>query len=280
MDVAPDEIEREFNPRLAAADFAGCAKRAAQLSEDARSRLRADYDVRYDSGPLGTLDVFPADQPGAPVHVFFHGGFWRGRDKADYSYVAAALVPAGITTVVINYDLCPQVKVAEIVSQAGRGLRWVEANAASFGGNPDRITASGHSAGAHLIAMALATDRGEKALPEGLLKGAVLISGIYDLAPVPQISVNEQVRLDASEVDAVSPMFHLPHPAVPLEIVVGGRETPSWIEQSRCFSKICKAAGGEVRFQEIADHDHFSIMTLMEKPEGDLTRSVLDIVKR
>src|SRR3954447_20748114 len=134
MDVAPDEIERELNPRLAAADFAGCAKRAAQLSAGARPRLRADYDVRYDGGPLGTLDVFPADQPDAPVHVFFHGGFWRGRDKADYSYVAAALVPAGITTVVMNYDLCPQVKVAEIVSQAGRGMRWVQANAASFGG--------------------------------------------------------------------------------------------------------------------------------------------------
>jgi arylformamidase len=170
--------------------------------------------------------------------------------------------------------------VAEIVSQAGRGLRWVEANAASFGGNPDRITASGHSAGAHLIAMALATDRGEKALPKGLLKGAILISGIYDLTPVPQISVNEQVRLDPSEVEAVSPIFHLPDPAVPLDVVVGGRETPSWIEQSRRFSKISKAAGGEVRFQEIPDHDHFSIMTLMEEPEGDLTRSVLDMAKR
>jgi arylformamidase len=198
--------------------------------------LTGCYDLRYNDGPLGRLDVFPADWTGAPVHVFFHGGFWRGRDKSDYSYLAAALVPAGITTVVMNYDLCPKVSVAEIVSQAGRGLRWVQANAPSFAGDPDRITASGHSAGAHLIAMALATDRGGELLPKGLLKGAVLISGIYDLAPVPQISVNEQVRLDPSDVAAVSPMFHLPDPAVPLEVIVGGGETPGWITQSRRFA--------------------------------------------
>ena len=152
-----DDLEYQYNPRKAVPNVDEFARRAADLSRATRERLPAQLDVRYGEGPLATLDVFHAAeaQGKAPLHVFLHGGYWRGRDKSDYSYVADALVPLGITTVVMNYDLCPTIELPAIVQQVRAGLQWIHAHAGELGGDPDAFTASGHSAGAHLIAAAL-----------------------------------------------------------------------------------------------------------------------------
>src|SRR3546814_10481789 len=68
------------------------------------------------------MDIFPVANPSAPLHIFVHGGYWRARDKADYSFVADALAPHGISTIVINYDLCPEVQVSDIVEQVKRAF--------------------------------------------------------------------------------------------------------------------------------------------------------------
>nr|WP_246500695.1 alpha/beta hydrolase [Azospirillum rugosum] len=214
-----------------------------------------------------------------------HGGYWRGRDKADYSYIADALVPRGVTTVVMNYDLCPDASLPEIVRRTRDGLRWVHRHAAELGGDPERITASGHSAGAHLLAMALADDAGGDRLggdrlggdrlPDGLVKAAVLVSGIYELEPVLGITVNDTIRLRPEMVDGVSPMRHPPATATALEIAVGANETPAWVGQSRDFAERCRARGSACAYHEIPGHDHFSIMALMETPDDPLSRMVL-----
>lgn len=149
LHAAFDDVETQYNPRkaLPAAYIESFMRRAATRSLAARSRPGVRLDIRYGTGALGTLDVFPAADTGAPLHVFLHGGYWRGRDKFDYSYVADALVPLGITAVVMNYDLCPSVELPMIVQQVRQGLQWIHANAAELGGNPDAFTASGHSAG-------------------------------------------------------------------------------------------------------------------------------------
>ena len=104
-DLPPPDIETQFNPRKAVANVEQYAQRGAKLSKATRNRRPGRLDIRYGAGKLATLDVFPAAQANAPLHVFLHGGYWRGRDKSDYSYVADALVPLGISTVVMNYDL-------------------------------------------------------------------------------------------------------------------------------------------------------------------------------
>lgn len=276
MSVTPDDHEWQYNPRHSVPDFARHAERAAALSRATRERRAARYDIAYGDNPLSTLDVFPAAAHGAPLHVFLHGGYWRGRDKADYSYVADALVPSGVTTVVMNYDLCPAATLPEIARRTREGLRWIHRNAAALGGDPDRLTVSGHSAGAHLIAMALADDAGADRLEEGAIKAATLISGIYELAPVLDITVNETIGLRPEMVDGVSPMRHPPATATALTVVVGSAETPAWIAQSRDFATLCRGRGGRVAYHTLAGEDHFSIMARMERPDDALSRLVLD----
>ncbi len=275
MSVVRDDHEWQYNPRESVPDFARYAARASELSQAARERHAGRYDIVYGDTALSTLDVFPAATPNAPLHVFLHGGYWRGRDKSDYSYIADALVPQGITTVVMNYDLCPGASLPEIVRRTRDGLRWVHRHAADLGGDPDRITASGHSAGAHLLAMALADDAGADRLADGLIKAAVLVSGIYELEPVLGITVNDTIRLRPEMVDGVSPMRHPPATATVLEIAAGAGETPAWVGQSRDFAERCRAHGSVCAYHEIPGHDHFSIMTLMETPDALLSRLVL-----
>jgi arylformamidase len=271
MTSGEQDHEWNFNPRRAVPDVDYYNQRAIQKSLEARRILEARYDIRYDEGNLATLDVFPAGNPDAPIHVFLHGGYWRGRDKSDYSYIAKPLVAQGVTTVVMNYDLCPAVILPEIVTQVRNGLGWVHANARDLGGSPDKFTVSGHSAGAHLAAMAAAADS-DLPLPADAIKGMVLISGIYELTPVLGVTVNEQIRLTPDQVHSMSPIHHLPVTIIPLRIVAGGAEPPGWVRQSGEFADACRANGSPVDYQEIDGCHHFSIMTLAEEPDGILTR--------
>ena len=118
-------LERMYNNRMRVPDHADYYARWAAESALVRRSLPCDLDVAYGTAPGETLDVFPAARPGAPVVVFIHGGYWRASTAQDYSSVALGLQPLGITTVVLNYALCPQVRLDEIVRQVRAGLAWV-----------------------------------------------------------------------------------------------------------------------------------------------------------
>lgn len=269
------DVETQFNPRRAVPNVDEHAARTQLLSQQARQRHEGIYNLRYGPGPLATLDVFKAAQDHAPVHVFLHGGYWRGRDKSDFSYLADALLPHGITTVVMNYDLCPHVELPAIVDQVAQGLAWVHDHAADWGADPKRYSASGHSAGAHLIAAVLARHDQAVSVPMGMPSSAVLISGVYELEPVLSISVNAEIRLRPDQVAAMSPMRHLPCKPVRLAVAVGGAETQGFVEQSKRFAATCAAQGADARFIAYEACDHYTVMRHFESPQGELTRLVV-----
>ena len=269
------DVETQFNPRRAVPNVDEHAARTQLLSQQARQRHEGIYNLRYGPGPLATLDVFKAAQAHAPVHVFLHGGYWRGRDKSDFSYLADALLPHGITTVVMNYDLCPHVELPAIVDQVAQGLAWVHDHAADWGADPKRYSASGHSAGAHLIAAVLARHDQAAYVPMGMPSSAVLISGVYELEPVLSISVNAEIRLRPDQVAAMSPMRHRPCKPVRLAVAVGGAETQGFVEQSKRFAATCAAQGADARFIEYEACDHYTVMRHFESPQGELARLVV-----
>jgi arylformamidase len=269
--LSPEEHELQYNPRASVPDSHDFVEHGQVLSAAAQAKY-AFRELRYGPGPLATLDVFPAGPLDAPIHVFVHGGYWRGRDKRDFSFVAAGLLPHGITTIVMNYDLCPSVTLPELVAQFREGVRWICEHASELDGDPNNITFSGHSAGAHLIATALAADaQAADPLPLDQIRGAMLSSGIYDVAPVLGITVNEMIRLQPDQVDAMSPMRHPPVASIPLEILVGGDEPPLWIAESTKYAELARAQGAVCHDQIVPGHHHFSITALMEAPDSLLS---------
>lgn len=268
-----EEFERQFNPRAAVPDHQPKIDARVAMSKAARERLRGHYDVRYGTGPKETLDIFPAGD-GAPVHVYFHGGYWRAQDKSDVTFLAEPLTAAGACTVIANYDLCPSVTVPEIVQETIRAIAWVQDHIADYGGDGTRLYISGNSAGAHLCAMALAHDWAADGRPDDTIKGAVLLTGVYDPEPVLALSVNDQIRLTPEQVPLIDPMRHPPRRALPLTIAVGGAETEGWIKQSRDYHALCRQRGIEAEYLEMPGEDHFTMTGVMGEPDKPALQAI------
>ena len=204
--------EAGYNLRLRHPDFEEYF--AVWEADSARVRASVDctLDVRYGADPNMTADLFPATAGSAPIQVFIHGGYWRSMDKDIHSFPAEGFVAAGGAAVSLNYALAPAVTIDTIVEQCRTALEWIADHADRLNGDPERIFVSGHSAGGHLTAMMLCTDWAVRGRPGNLVKGGTAISGIFDLAPLMETSINDDIRLDAEAAARNSPIHNLPPP--------------------------------------------------------------------
>jgi arylformamidase len=267
-----------MNPRAAVPDFQTYLDNAAARSLAVRLSLPCDLDVRYGDGPLQTLDVFPARGKDLPVHVFIHGGFWRGLDKDIYSEIAQPIVASGAIAILVNYDLCPAVTLDDIVQQILACVTWIYREAPRYGGDPDQISLSGHSAGAHLAAMALCHEWDREGLPMALIKAVVLISGIYDLVSVPRLSVNEEINLTQDMARRNSVMSAQPTVHCPALVTAGGEEPRLWLRQSSDYAQQLTRAGLVTRYLEVPGEHHFSLTDRLAEADHPLTRAMVDMI--
>ncbi|MEW5707440.1 MAG: alpha/beta hydrolase [Pseudomonadota bacterium] len=220
-------FERQYNARAAIPDHPQIFARWAEASARVRAEWPCALDVRYGKGKKQTLDVFLSQGPSRALFVYFHGGYWRSLDKSDFSFLAPALGEAGVTVAMVNYDLAPKVAVADIVEQARETVVWLLRNAGDYGAHPGKLFVAGHSAGAHLVAMLYVTDwnRVYSGLTPKVIKGGLAVSGIYDLAPLVETSMNADLRLTAEAARALSPVYMEPRVKAPLTVAVGGEES-------------------------------------------------------
>ena len=224
--------------------------------------------------------MFPA--PGvkdAPVHVYFHGGYWRAQDKANFAHVAGTLVGEGICTVIANYDLCPAVTLDGTVESALSALAWTWRHARDYGGDPARLTISGHSAGAHLCAMALAHDWAAWGLPAEPIRGAVPSSGIYDPEPAMHITVNAEIRLTLEIAQRNNALRLAPKVRCPVELFVGGDETREWIRQSELYAAHLRRHGLDPELSVIPGRHHFDIIDQYVDRASPIVRAILALAR-
>jgi len=271
------EFDRQFNPRLLATDPDNIQPRRAKLSEDVRARRSHILGVPYGERPRETIDIFPAERPGAPVVVYFHGGYWRTGSARENNFIAEPFAAAGGCVLLVNYDLCPTVSIGHIVAQARRAITWAHEHAEEYGGDGRRLHLLGHSAGAHLIAMALADD---DEVPLDAIAGATLVSGIYDLDAVRRAAVNGEIQLSKDDVALHGPLFHAPHAAVPMIIAVGLSESDEWIRQSRLYETVAKDAGCPIDRIDLPGADHYAPLFDLLEPSNALRRAIIACLGR
>jgi arylformamidase len=231
--------------------------------------------VPYGSSPREKLDIYPADHPGGPVLVYIHGGYWRSGSKEDNCNFVPVFTERGASVVLVEYDLCPTVTVSDIVRQTRSAIAWVYRNILRYSGNPAKIYVSGHSAGGHLTAMALAHDWPSEGLPRDLIKGAVATSGVYDLDVVMRISVQEQVKLTPELAKENSPFHHPPLPVSPVIVAVGGAEPKGWQQMSEDFSKLCKERGLDCEYLIIPGANHYTMSEHLADADSPLAQAML-----
>ena len=271
--------DRMYNNRAMVPEFGQYFDRWVRESAAARSQA-CSTSVAYGTHSTETLDIFPANRPGAPVLVFIHGGYWRFLDKFDHSFVALPFQRAGCTVVVPNYALCPAVTVPDITLQMVRALAWVSRHIGGYGGDPSRITVAGHSAGGHLAAMLMACQWQAFGpdLPPNVVRNALSISGLHELESVRRSPMLQSgLLLTDEDVLKASPAW-LPAPARgELMCVVGGDESEEFLRQNALMQQ----AWGAQRVPKalaMPGRQHFSMLDALCEPSHAVHRMACDLL--
>ncbi len=252
--------EAQLNPRLAVGDAVAQSYLAgyAQRAQAARLRLTGERDRRYGPLPKATYDLFrPATPPPHPAFVFLHGGYWRALDKDEHSFVVEPAVAAGFAGLVVNYDLCPAVRLDEIVAEIRRFMAHLADEAGALGLRTDGVALAGHSAGAHLIAMLLHDPGPDARLP---IYWAELASGIYEPEAALELGINEEIGLTPEVARRCNALAAPPSAPLPLRITAGAAEPPAWRAQSDAYADVARRAGCAVERKDVAGADHFSLL--------------------
>lgn len=266
------EIDAEYDAGAAVVGSAAIVEGWAARSEATRRSLTCRPGLRYGPTCEEYLDLFPA-RPGAPLHLFVHGGYWRRFSAREFSFVATPLVAAGLSVAVVNYALCPGVCIDEIVRQARSAVAWAFTHADELGVDASRLTVSGHSAGGHLAAMIAATDWPKGyGLPVDTVKGILAVSGLFDLGPFPWSWLQPSLQLSFDQVIRNSPLgLDRRCPAV---IAVGADESAEFRRQSRDL-----AGRWRVPCHEIEGRNHFTVVEEIEGPGSRLVEIVRDLAR-
>lgn len=234
-----DYYTKQYNARASIPDHPYIFTRWQKESALVRRTHAGLLDLSYGVADKERLDFYPAYKHDAPLLVFIHGGWWRSLDKSDFTFIVPAYRRAGFNVALTNYTLAPEASIEEITMQQVRALAWLYRNAEKLEFDPQRIVVAGHSAGAHLAAMMLAAHWPvySNELPHDLVKGGVLMSGLYDLDPVRYADfVNVDLKLDEHNAQKLSPAWMPPSHPAPFITSVGDEESEEFKRQTELIA--------------------------------------------
>jgi arylformamidase len=273
--LTPEFVEAEYNLRAAVPEHPQYFERWKKHSAFARKTLDARLDLAYGDEPLQKLDIFPAAATRGTL-VFIHGGYWRSLDKSDFSWLAPTFVAAGVGVAVLNYRLCPEVGIGEIVSDVLASLRWLGLQGTKHGLDTNKVVLSGHSAGGHLVAEVFAAPDKARGLPAECIRGGIAISGLFDLKPLLHFSGNADFDLDMITAGLLSPVNRRPHLECPLHIAVGAEETSEFWRQSELLSRAWPDVARDT--QLLPGYHHYSVIDALAERGQPLHRAVMEML--
>jgi arylformamidase len=236
----------------------------ATRSAEARAAAPSVVTVRYGPKPSNTIDV-ALPEPGGPapaLHVYIHGGYWQQLSKRESFFLAPPCLARGEAFAAIDYTLAPEATLDEIVDECCTALVTLRviADTGELPIDPERITVSGSSAGAHLTALTACR------LPVEQRPAAVILaSGIYDLEPLLATDINDAVGLDVAGAQRNSPARCDLSGFPPAVIAFGDNEPEEFKRQSRRFADLIRAARGGAEIDpvaeiEVAGRNHFDVV--------------------
>ena len=252
------------------------------LTEEMKRDLPVHVDLAYGPNPGEALDIYPAQNGAglAPVFVFIHGGYWRLGSKNGSGFMAKCLTDKGVAVAPIDYALAPDVSLDEIVRQARASVAWLYLHGEDYGIDRERIYISGSSAGGHLSAMVMAPGwQSELNVPENLIKGALLFSGLYELEPLRHCEPNTWLKLDKESARRNSPILTLPDTEIPLVMAYGSEETAEFKRQSDAYADAWREKGFGCSVFEMSDLNHFNVTAALTDPDSLLTGQAMAIME-
>ena len=271
------DYEAEYNNRARVPDHPAILESWARDAAAYRAAARSRHEViRYGESERQAIDLF-APTEGAQARatvVFIHGGYWQSLDRSSFSHMARGPNGHGLAVAIPGYDLCPHVRVGDIVDE----LRAAFLRLAKRG----PLIACGHSAGGHLAACMLATDwtKLDATLPHDFVQAAYAISGLFELKPLVSTSINKALRMTAAEAERLSPLAWPPPAGRLIDAVVGGEESAEYLRQSRTLAERWAEAGVRTRFEAVPGANHFTVIAPLADPASAMTRRLVELARQ
>ncbi|XP_068176908.1 kynurenine formamidase isoform X2 [Antennarius striatus] len=281
-----DELELQFSPsrwshRMSADSVIEAHVKVLQeATTRARGLAQTFLNVPYGEGDGEKLDVYIPRTASCDVHlvIYIHGGYWQFLSKEESGFMAVPLIDKGVVVVAVGYDIAPKGNMDLMVSQVRRSVVSVVQQYSHMSG----LYLCGHSAGAHLAAMVLSTDWSQYSVTPQI-KGAFLISGIYDLLPILSTYVNEPLKMTEEVAMRNSPCKLLPQlqlssSSCHVVVAVAEHDSPEFRKQSEQYYKMLEASGLHVTMEDVPNTDHFNIIELMVDGDYHLTKLLLKMM--
>lgn len=267
---------RDFIP-----DFDEIVTETAARSREFAKRVEIRSNVTYGRGPRERMDIIlpPRMAKGAPLHVFIHGGYWRSGSKEDHWLVAAPALAVGGIAALVTYDLMPGTRLGPIVAQVRAAVRHLTAMAPDLGADATRLTASGHSAGAHLASYLAAVGAEECAPPDlPTLGGLLLVSGIYDLTDIPGSFLKSEAEMTPAEASAWSPLTSRQIRGPRRIVMVSEMDTAPFHSQGQQFASLLGHTVHDEQFRVEAGLNHLTIVLALGDPKSPSGLCLSDLV--
>ncbi len=236
-------------------------------------------DIPYSSGvPSGRenlLDVYyPNDLSKAKdVLVFIHGGSWNSGKKETYWWLGRNMASKNVVTIIINYSLSPAYQYEKMAADCAKALKWVSANAGTYGGDSSNVYVMGHSAGGHLAALIHSDPRFFK--NEGIsdpIRG-VILNDPFGLDIFEYLTKAEQDDYTSSFLNTfstdqevwktASPLYYLENFKAPVLMFVGENTYPAIQLQSERLRKELSTVGKKTELKIIPKKKHVPMITQM-----------------
>jgi acetyl esterase/lipase len=259
--------------------LASCSSADMVNAMVSRDDFRLVSGLAYGDGPRRTLDLYlPAKgDTKKPVVVFFYGGNWDSGKKGDYLFLGDALAKRGYIVVIPDYRIYPEVRYPAFVEDGASAVRWTLAHIAEYGGDPNRVSVMGHSAGGY-IALMLALDRQWLGADRARIKSAIGLAGPYDFLPLtdPELKI---IFGTASDLTTTQPITYADGDAPPVLLVTGRMDTiVSPGNVTRLAARI-REHGGKVETERYMLLGHITLIGSFGAPLRAITPVVGDVVR-
>jgi acetyl esterase/lipase len=238
--------------------------------------IAVEHNITYTGGKSEDadkhrLDIYrPAEPKNAPVLMFVHGGYWRHGDRAQYAFLGNRFAQAGYVVVIPSYRLMPANPHPAQIEDVAAAFAWTHEYISKYGGDPNKIIVSGHSAGGHLTSL-LALDpkwlRRFK-LPTSAIRAVVSLSGVYDVARVTAFG-DEAIRT------AASPVHYVRADAPPFLIEYCQWDYPGLPAQARRLDADLRKAFVPSRLIYATGENHISEILDLAKDDDPVTSAML-----
>jgi arylformamidase len=280
LDYDQAALDAAYNQAVYAPHAGNVRKRFLLESDAVRARIGEPLRLAYGPTAIEKVDIYRTQKKPAPVFIFIHGGAWHRGTARGNAFAAELFVKAGVHFVAPDFTNVVDApdSLRSMVDQVRRAIAWVYKNAASFGGDAERIYLCGHSSGAHLAGCALTTDWPAYGVPMNIIKAGLCCSGMYDLYPVSLSARRDYVKFDERMIEQLSAIRHIDNIVAPLTLAYGTLETPEFQRQTPAFFAALQKAGKPAKLIVGQEYNHHEIKETLANPYGLLGRAALEMM--